>query len=119
MKLAIQIAFQKDTVITALKVSVIVGILLNIINQGEVLFSAHFDQLDSVKLALTFIVPYLVSAYSTTKAKLDFKPEVIAPVDIVIECQTCGKNSLELSRGQKIPPCPNCLEKTDWKIKPR
>jgi hypothetical protein len=117
MKLAIQIAFQRDTVVTALEVCIIVGVLLNIINQGGILLSAQFEQLNWIKLMLTFLVPYLVSAYSTTKAKLDFKPELIAPVDIVIECQTCGKNSLELKKGQTIPLCPNCLEQTDWKIK--
>lgn len=52
----------------ALKVAIVVGLALNAINQGDVLF---FDgELDITKALLTFLVPYLVSTHGAVSARL-------------------------------------------------
>jgi hypothetical protein len=53
----------------ALIVAVIVGAILNAINQGDVVLQ-HPAALDLTKLILTFIVPYLVSTYGAVSYRL-------------------------------------------------
>jgi hypothetical protein len=49
-------------------VAVIVGTLLNFINQGDVLIrGAHVDAL---KIALTYLVPYCVATYGAVSYRL-------------------------------------------------
>jgi hypothetical protein len=52
----------------SLWVALVVGTVLNLINQGDRLVSGQ--RLDFVKLALTFIVPYLVSTYGAVSLRL-------------------------------------------------
>jgi len=66
--------FDKIIVIDAIKISIIVGTLLNIVNQGDVLFF-DFENISTAKLILTYFVPYFVSTYSSVKTKLSFNIE--------------------------------------------
>ena len=53
---------------TALRVAIVVGTILNMINQGDALFSGK-----SVvwwKILLTYAVPYCVSTYGAVRARL-------------------------------------------------
>lgn len=51
------------TVARALKVSAVVGTILVVINQGDILLSGNWPPL--WKIGLTYLVPYSVSSYST------------------------------------------------------
>ena len=51
---------------SALLVALLVGSLLNLINQGEALWSAA--PIDWLKLALTYCVPFFVSLYGSYSA---------------------------------------------------
>ncbi len=53
----------------SLIVAVIVGAILNAINQGDVLLW-HPAAIDVTKLALTFVVPYLVSTYGAVSYRV-------------------------------------------------
>lgn len=66
-----QLFWSKEVVKRGLKVAIIVGIALNLINQGDEICIGHFDQINWIKFGLTFIVPYLVSTYSSAQAKRD------------------------------------------------
>lgn len=62
-----QYFFSKKVVMTALKVAAVVGTILNLINQGDVLWgdaSVRFPH-----MALNYLVPYLVSSHSIVKAQ--------------------------------------------------
>lgn len=48
----------------ALKVSLIVGTLLNLINSGDALLAGHLPP-NAWKIPLTYLVPFLVSYYSS------------------------------------------------------
>jgi hypothetical protein len=50
----------------ALRVCLVVGVILNTINQGPALFSGQ--ELNPVQILLTFCVPYCVSTYSSVMA---------------------------------------------------
>jgi hypothetical protein len=52
----------------SVKVAMVVGSLLNIINQGDAVLTAH--AINWLKLMLTFLVPYGVSTYAAVAYKL-------------------------------------------------
>ena len=58
---AVQLAMSGETAVRAFWVAVVVGTILNLINQGEALLAAH--SLNVAKLLLTYLVPYCVATY--------------------------------------------------------
>ena len=52
----------------SLWVALVVGTILNLINQGDALLAGR--RLDLVKLALTYVVPYIVSTYGAVSFRL-------------------------------------------------
>ncbi len=52
----------------SLWVALVVGTVLNLINQGDTLLSGR--RLDFVKLALTYVVPYIVSTYGAVSFRM-------------------------------------------------
>ena len=52
----------------SLVVALVVGAILNLINQGDALFAGR--RLDWTKIALTFLVPYVVSTYGAVSYHL-------------------------------------------------
>ena len=63
--------FRRETVWRALKVASIVGPILTVINQYDLLLSLDFSARLGFKIALTFLVPYSVSSYSSARAYMD------------------------------------------------
>lgn len=59
-------AFRRDIIKRSLVVAAIVGTVLNIINQGNVVMAS--GSLDVFKCILTYMVPYCVATYSAVKA---------------------------------------------------
>ena len=70
MNKIISIAFSKEVVLTSLKVALVVGILLNLINQFEAIIGLEFNNISYGKLFLTFCVPYLESTYASVVTAL-------------------------------------------------
>lgn len=61
-------AFSSEVVVTSLKVALVTGTILNLINQGTALFQLPFSAESLYQIALTYLVPYCVSTYSSVKA---------------------------------------------------
>ena len=53
----------------SLAAAVVVGTVLNLINQGDALFGGR--SLDWLKLGLTYIVPYCVATYGAVAIRLE------------------------------------------------
>ena len=62
--------FERITLLRALKISLLVGILLNIINNPSMITSLSFAEMHLGRVILTFIVPFGVSAYSSILSKI-------------------------------------------------
>ncbi len=62
------LALQRSVVLRASRVAVVVGIILILINQGDVLLAGELTPRTWLKLALTPLVPYLVSTVSSVAA---------------------------------------------------
>ena len=52
----------------ALKVALIVGSILAVINHGDVVFSGQATATVWIKIALTFLVPYGVATFASVQA---------------------------------------------------
>jgi hypothetical protein len=57
---------------TAVIVAIVVGTILNTINSYEVILGGNFNYRNVVKIILTYITPFCVSLYSSTKAAKSF-----------------------------------------------
>lgn len=55
---------KKSDINQSLKIALIVGTLLNIINQGDLILNMMIDKINFVKLTLTYFVPFFVSIYT-------------------------------------------------------
>ena len=64
----LKIALEKSTLKKGLIVSIVVGSILNLINQGNFLIGNHFSEISIPKICLTYIAPFLVSVYSTSSS---------------------------------------------------
>ena len=62
------IAFEASVVWRALKMMVIVGCILMLINHGDALLAGNVSMGEWVKIVLTFAVPYCVSTISSVQA---------------------------------------------------
>ena len=72
-----QAATAGTTVRRALKVALIVGTLLCLINQWEAI-TAGFSSVNWYKFFLTYLVPFGVSTYSTAASRMDLAKRMIA-----------------------------------------
>ena len=67
-KLVCAYAFSEGVPRRSLWVALIVGTVLNLINQGDMLHTGQ--RLDFAKLVLTYLVPYIVSTYGAVSFRL-------------------------------------------------
>jgi len=109
----LHLAFQKRTIIRSLRVALLVGIVLNLINTPE-LFILSTTDLKIGKILLTFLVPFLVSTYSSVLSNKTIKPGTISNLDALLKCNSCKKTNFHIHIGQEVEECPQCKEKTNW-----
>ena len=64
-----QTALGRSIQMTGLKTALVVGTILNLINQGDVILNGHWDSIHWPKLILTYCVPYCVAVFAGTQAK--------------------------------------------------
>jgi len=114
-ELILTIIKSKDLLFRALKIAFIVGIILNIINQGDYIFNMDFERMNFIKASLTFMVPFCVSMYTAVSMKLKFHVGEKSIEDVVLRCKVCN-SCTNLKKEQIIPFCSTCGEKTIWKL---
>ena len=68
MKEWLRAAFEPEVVRRGILYSVIVGPILIAINHGDQIAAGAVDRVAVLKMALTFVVPYLVSTFSSVGA---------------------------------------------------
>lgn len=61
----------------ALIVAVVVGTILNTINNYDVIWERNFTFRNVIKIILTYITPFCVSLYSSTKATKSFNKTIL------------------------------------------
>jgi len=99
----------------ALSVAIVIGSLLNIINQGEALIHLDIAGVDFVKFFLTYLVPYGVASYTAVALKLEFHLGTKSIANADLECRIC-KKKIHVKEHEVIPECGECGLKTRWKL---
>ena len=66
-----QIALKPTILKRALRVALLVGTILMVINHGDKLLWGGINSKDVIKICLTYIVPYSVSTYSSVLTWFD------------------------------------------------
>lgn len=69
-KLITQLMFDKNIRNTAIKLALIVGPLLTLINQYDIIFGEDISHLNWIKVCLSLFMPYAVSTFSAVKSKI-------------------------------------------------
>lgn len=115
LELLLIIIKSKELIIRAIKIALIVGIILNIINQGDYIFSLEFEKINMYKAILTFFVPFFVSMYTAVTMKMKFHVGEKAIENITLRCKICN-SCKTLQKEEVIPFCDTCHEKTIWKL---
>ena len=64
-----RLVFRRETHLRALKIALVVGTILAVINHGDAILEASMTTTAWVKVLLTFCVPYGVSWYSAVQAE--------------------------------------------------
>ncbi|WP_375276438.1 nitrate/nitrite transporter NrtS [Alteromonas australica] len=64
------IAFRASVVTRGIKIALIVGSVLALLNHGDKIFSATLSQSDLYRILVTYLVPYCVSTYSAVRNEL-------------------------------------------------
>jgi hypothetical protein len=59
----------KKKIFLAMRISLVVGTLLGIINHYDMFISGNYEMSRIVKILITYLVPFSVSLYSTTRLK--------------------------------------------------
>ena len=116
LKVYFAILCDKEILVKSFKIAIIVGTLLNIINQSEVIFALDYLHIDYIKSLLTYAVPFLVSSYTALSIKMKFKIGEITHVDANLVCSGC-QNTVKVHKNEIVPVCSKCKEKTNWRIK--
>lgn len=68
-----KIVMSRHIVVNALKIALVVGSLLNLVNQGESLLQG--GSISWLHLALNYLVPYCVASYSATRNEIELRAE--------------------------------------------
>ncbi|MCT4615583.1 MAG: nitrate/nitrite transporter NrtS [Marinifilaceae bacterium] len=61
----LKLVFSKEVIQTALKLSIIVGTILGLINHGSDIFANTLSGGQKIQILVTYLVPYSVSTYSS------------------------------------------------------
>lgn len=69
MKLLLSAMLARPVMLNAVKVSLVVGTCLNLINRGGAIWRG--GEIEWGKFILNFVVPYLVASYSGAKATMN------------------------------------------------
>ena len=110
------IAISKPIVLRAIKISLIVGTLLNLINQGDAISSLNIENIHLFKFFLTYLVPYGVTTYTATALKLEFQIGTKSTIDADLRCRVCGEE-LHVHENFLIKECSKCGIHTKWRLK--
>lgn len=66
----IEAMLEPSGLVVAAKMSLVVGSILNCINQSECILAMDFEKLQLGKFLITYSVPFFVSLYTSTIIKL-------------------------------------------------
>lgn len=105
-----------QTIHKAVKIAIVVGTILNIINQGDFILNMMFESINYFKLILTYFVPFFVSTYTAININLSLNTGSKLVVPAELTCGKCG-SSMSIKENTIIPKCATCGYEGHWTAK--
>lgn len=68
--MVVSVALDRVVIVRAMKVALVAGSALNLINQGGKLVNLGFEELNYLKLSLTYFTPYVVSTFTAVHMQI-------------------------------------------------
>src|SRR6056297_1657243 len=90
-KYYLQLAIERKTFTRSVRVALLVGIILNLINTPQLFFDFSGNDINVFRVLLTFLVPFFVSTYSSVLSNSNLKPGSNSPGDALLQCKSCRK----------------------------
>ena len=75
MKLYLKYAKSRVIFIRSIKVALLVGTILAIINHADAILSGNFYTTNTIQILLTYLVPYFVATYGSVEQARHFELE--------------------------------------------
>ncbi len=75
MKLYLKYAKSRVIFIRSIKVALLVGTILAIINHADAILSGNFNTTNTIQILLTYLVPYFVATYGSVEQARHFELE--------------------------------------------
>ncbi len=113
-KIILKTLYDSHTINQSVKIALVVGTVLNIINQGDFIFNMMYESINYFKLLLTYCVPFCVSTYTAIAINMKLKIGDKSIISTNLICKKC-KSSLHVKENNIIPECPKCGLKGLWK----
>jgi len=73
MKIFIKHSLVKHNILRAIRVSIIVGTILGLVNHFDMFLSGNYDPLRVVQILVTYLVPFFVSLFSSAMSGRHFE----------------------------------------------
>lgn len=108
------LATEKRTFYRVLAISIIIGLMINLIYHPEWLFSFSVNKINLGRILLSVFIPFIIIIFSIVISKTNYKPGHISTIDALLKCNSCKKTDFHVHVGQEIHECPKCMEKTKW-----
>jgi len=106
----------RSTFLRAIRVSMLVGIILNLINNPGIFSSLGFEEIQFSRVILTFIVPFGVSTYSSILSNTSLKPGKISQKNGTLKCNSFKQTRFTVNIGQQSDAYSQCKKDTHWKL---
>ena len=116
LKYYYNLATQRSTFLRAIRVSLLVGIILNLINNPGIFSSLGFEEIQFSRVILTFIVPFGVSTYSSVLSNTSLKPGKISQKDGTLKYNNFKQTRFTVNIGQQSDAYRKCKKDTHRKL---
>jgi hypothetical protein len=111
----IRLGTERGNILNSVTLSLVVGSLLNVINQWDLLIGGALSGLPAIQVILTYLVPLLVSDFASVSAQLRFRQNTPSSVSADIKCSSCKGTHRHVNKYELVPSCPVCNDNTRWK----
>jgi len=92
----------------AIRVAILVGLILNLINNPDLFVTFEIAKINIGRILLTFLVPYIVSTYSSVLSNANLNPGKVSNIDALLKCKGCKKTDFHVHIGEVVEECPKC-----------
>jgi serine phosphatase RsbU (regulator of sigma subunit) len=109
-----QLATDKKTLYRAIFLSVLIGIIINLLNNPKGFAFDLENGLNYIKVIFSIFISFSILLVSSVLLKTSLKPGNVSHIDALLQCNSCKRTDFHVHVGQELEQCPTCKKKTRW-----